>query len=313
MSEFTVLWKIGCFSVTGYNLCFLAGLLMSIALVLFLGRKTPGIGKTASFTLAVLAGGMIGGRIVYVLMRLPLILSNPDYYGVSFILHPWEGGYTLYGAVLGGAIAGLIYGKVTKQKTGDFFDILSPAAALTLCSLRIGEFFTSQGMGHMVEEESLQHFPFAVMNVWGDWCQPVFIYEAAAALAVMAVLLIYRAKGKGNCRLWEIFLVLLSASQILFESFREDEIIRFGFVRFTQLAAISTVGIVLGVRIWKSVKCRGFRPSHAVRIAVFAAVVLVCIAIEFALDKSTISNHLLYLVMAFSLVALGADTLTTNK
>ena len=56
--------------------------------------------------------------MVYVLTQLEGILVDAEYYGLPFILHPWEGGYTLYGAVLGAALGIWLYGRVIRRSPG---------------------------------------------------------------------------------------------------------------------------------------------------------------------------------------------------
>ena len=126
-------------------------------------------------------------------------------------------------------------------------DVAAPGAALALCVIRLGDYFTGQGLGHYVEEEALQRFPFAVQNLYEDWQQPVFLFEALAALVICLVLLGSR-KARRPGALGERLLLLLGATQIFLESHREDECIRFGFVRFTQVAAIVIIAAVFAYR-----------------------------------------------------------------
>ena len=242
------------------------------------------------------------------LVKLEEILVDTAFYGMPFILHPWEGGYTLYGAVLGCMAGVALYAKCTHQKAGKLFDTLVPGAALALCCIRLGEYFTSQGLGHYVEEEALQVFPFAVLSMDENWQQPVFLWEAAAALVIGIVLLAQR-KPRREGALGEQFLTLLGATQIFLESHREDECIRFGFVRFSQVAAIVVIAAVFFKRIRARVKAHGWRAGETVRVLIFLLAVVLCILIEFALDKSSIDNHLLYAIMFLALTALSAAVL----
>ena len=308
MQELLVLGSWGPFTVTAYGLCVLAGALAAVAVTLLRSRKSIGISRGLSLCLAAIISAWLGGRIVYVLVKLEEILVDTEFYGVPFILHPWEGGYTLYGAVLGCMTGVALYAKCTHQKAGKLFDTLVPGAALALCCIRLGEYFTSQGLGHYVEEEALQVFPFAVLSMDENWQQPVFLWEAAAALVIGIVLLVQR-KPRREGALGEQFLTLLGATQIFLESHREDECIRFGFVRFSQVAAIVVIAAVFFKRIRAWVKAHGWRAGETVRVLIFLLAVVLCILIEFALDKSSIDNHLLYAIMFLALTALSAAVL----
>ena len=303
MQELLILAQVGPFTLTAYGLCLLAGALCFVAVTLLRSRKELGMERGLSLCLTALVSAWLGGRVVYVLAKLEEILVDTDYYGVPFILHPWEGGYTLYGAVLGCMLGVYLYARATHQKAGTLFDTLVPGAALALCCIRLGEYFTSEGLGHYVEEAALQGFPFAVQNIYEDWQQPVFVWEAAVALVLCIALAVQRMPRRAGA-LGEQFLMLLGATQIFLESHREDECIRFGFVRFTQVAAIVLMTAVFFCWVRRMVKENGWHAGTVVRIVVFVLVIALCIGIEFALDKSSIDNHVLYAVMAAGLTGM---------
>lgn len=305
MQELVVLCNVGPFTLTAYGLCVLAGAALGVMLTLLRGHKRLGMDTSLSLCLTVVFAAWAGARVVYVLTQLEGILVDAEYYGVPFILHPWEGGYTLYGAVLGVALGIWMYAKATRRSAGQLTDVAVPGAALALCVIRLGEYFNGQGLGHYVEEEALQRFPFAVQNLYGDWQQPVFLFEALAALVICLVLLGSRKAHRPGA-LGERFLLLLGATQIFLESHREDECIRFGFVRFAQVAAIVLIAAVFAYRLALRVRSHGWSRGTAARIIVFVMMIALCVGIEFALDKSSINNHILYGVMAAGLAVLTA-------
>lgn len=307
-----MLCNLGPFTLTAYGLCLAVGAALGVIMTLARGHKRLGTDVSLSLCLIVVFSAWAGARIVYVLTQLETILVDAEYYGVPFILKPWEGGYTLYGGVLGAALGIWLYGRKTHRASGALADAVAPGAALALCCARLGEYFTSQGLGHYVDEESLQRFPLAVQNLYGDWQQPVFLFETLAALVICLVLLGSRKADRPGT-LGERFLVLLGATQIFLESHREDECIRFGFVRFTQLAAIVVIAVVFAYRLALRVRARGWDFSMAARMLVFVLMIALCVGIEFALDKSSINNHLLYGVMAAGLAALSAAVWIPEK
>ena len=312
MNELVILGQLGPFTLTTYALCLLAGAAAAVALTAYLGRRNPGVNACLSMGMAAIVGAVIGGRLVYCLTQWEFILV--DLGGAAFMAQPWQGGYNMYGALLGGLAGVLIYARATKKPADALLDLAAPGAALAICAGRLGEAFTSQGLGAYVENEALQCFPFAVENSWGDWQLPVFAYEAAAALVVMIVCLCLLRGGKRRSgRVAEVFLALISLCQILLESLRADEFIRFGFVKFNMLAAAVALGGVIGLSVWRQVKRGGWKPWQILRLALFAATILVVILIEFALDKSPIDNRLLYAVMALMLTLMGVSVLREGK
>ena len=308
MNETTVLLTVGDLELTAYSLILTLGALLAIVLTAFLGRKKLGVSSTLSLCLAVIFGAVIGARVVYCATMIESILVDFGE-GWSFVFKLWEGGFTLYGAIWGGLIAAALYAHATHRKIGKVLDLLAPGSALVLCCARAAEYFTSQGLGDYIEDEAMQVFPFAVESCYGSWQMPVFFYEAVAAAVILVVVLISLGKSKEDGRTAQLFLVLMSLTQIILESWREDEFIRFGFVRWNQIAAALVLLAVLILRLKKTAHDKNRRVWSIVRTALFVLGAGMIILIEFALDKSSINNNLLYAVMAGTLVVMGVSLL----
>ena len=310
MNELLVLFSVGSLPVTAYALCLALGALLGVLVTVSLGRRRIGLDASLSLCLAVIPCAVVGARLFYLLTNFQYIQIDLGYQLGSFLLKFWEGGYTLYGAVLGGMAGAWLYGRATRKAIPVLLDLLAPGAALALALARLGEAFTGQGLGKIVDAEALHFFPLAVTDMWGDWCMPVFFYEALAA-AVIAVIA-WRLTRKGGPAA-EVAIILLGLTQVLLESWRMDEFIRFGFVRFNQIVSAVLMAAVLALRIIRAVRARGWSAWQIVRIILFLAGIGIIIAIEFALDKSTIDNRLLYVVMAGTLAVMGVSLLLGER
>lgn len=306
MNELRILLSGGPFTLTAYGLCVAVGALLAIVMTVLMGRGRLGIDGCLSMSLAAGVGAILGARMVYCLTMLDFILY--DMGGAEFIPQLWQGGYSLYGAVLGGMLGVWLYARATRRKTAQLLDLAAPGAALAIAVIRSAEYFTGQGLGHYIDAEEMMRFPFAVESLYGDWQMPVFFYEAVAAVIILAVVLAMRRHGCEGC-MAETFIILLGLTQIILESWREDEFIRFGFVRFNQLAAAITLGVVLALRILRQVKENGLHAWQIIRGVLFLAGIGIIIALEFALDKSSIDNTILYGMMAAALIVMGISLL----
>ena len=239
---------------------------------------------------------VIGARLFYCLVRLDFVLFEQ---GWLFIFSLWKGGFALYGAMLGCLLAAVAFSKAAKVKTGDVLDCIAPGAALVIAGARFAEAVTTQGIGRLVEAEALQRFPFAVQNVYEEWVMPVFFYEGMTALVICFILyrhLKRKNEKSGNTAL--LFLLFFGASQILLESMREDDFLRWGFVKVSQLMSMGlvlTVAVIFGIRVMAKKKAR---LTVAAGFLALAAGVGACVLIEFALDKSSVPNLYLYIAMA---------------
>ena len=306
MNELIELFTIGPLPVTAYALCVTIGALLAVLLTVAIGRRRVGLDGSLSLCLAAIPGALIGARLLYCLTNIQYIQVDLGYNFYRFLLAPWEGGFTLYGSILGGMAGVWLYAKATRRAPRALLDIAAPGAALTLMFVRLAEYFSGQGLGKVIETEALQRFPLAVQSLWEEWAMPVFLYEAVAA-GIIVIVTCLLLKGDGHPA--EVFLILLGLTQILLESWRMDEFIRFGFVRFNQIASAVTMAVVLALRILRAVRSRGWSAWTIARIALFLAGIGIIIAIEFALDKSSIDNRLLYVVMAATLGMMGAALL----
>ena len=129
------------------------------------------------------------------------------------------------------------------------------------------------------------------------------IISVLAFLMALLMLLLRVKAGKGERMLSA--LLWYACCQVVLESLRMDSCLRIGFVRVSQvLSALA----VLGVTAWQH-HLRGGK-SAAIRRC---ALPLICIAlvggIEWALDKTQVSNILLYAVMAALCAVMAVNAL----
>ena len=253
------------------------------------------------FVLALVLGIFLA-RLFYCLARFEYVFYEM---GFSYLFAFDQFGYTLVGAMTGCLLAGLLTARVTHQRAAAVLDAAVPGGALTLALARLAEGLTQQGIGALVENERLQFFPLSVQTAYGDWVYAVYMLEFAAALALTVItwrFLMKKDHPSGN--ITYLFLLLFGASQVLLESLRQDEYLRWGFVRVVQLFSM---GLLLAGALYfltKSHKDGGKRLFILARGACILLGIGVCIAVEFALDKSPISNWLLHSIMAAVLVAM---------
>ena len=126
-----------------------------------------------------------------------------------------------------------------------------------------------------------------------------FVIFAAALVLLIPVL--KKPVGKGERILTA--LLLYACCQVVLESLRMDSCLKVGFVRVSQV--ISAV-VILGVTLIRAGRSGG-KTVMLRRGAMVAALVAVIGVIEWALDKTVVSNILLYLVMIAACAALAVN------
>ena len=126
--------------------------------------------------------------------------------------------------------------------------------------------------------------PFASVGEWGSPELCIYAYEALIALIaliVTSVLLLRRAPAG---RAAETGLIIVSAYQVVMESMRGDELIKFGFVRLNMIAAAALLAAIIVGRIVRCIRHKGFGVWQILRIVLLLAGAGVVICVEFALD-----------------------------
>ena len=298
----TPLFTVGALNVTPYSLMILLGALSGAALSL---RKK----EIRPLLPAVILGALFFGHLFWVLF------CPYDYEAAEgklyMILRPWQGGYTLYGALAGGALGALIAGKACGVKWTNALDGLAPGACAAIFFARIGEVFTGEGIGRGAEVEWTHFFPLSVCTYQDDffeeWTYVVWFWEALAAL-ILLVLLLSRERKALPGRQAALFLTGLGTSQILLEQMRRDHYLRLiVFVRVSQLAALITLLALLVVVLVRR------RPGTAKILWSSAAFVFSSLAVmfvEFVFDKL---EYLPWLNITGALAAVSCAGMLLNR
>ena len=299
--------------ITGYSVCIAAGAALAVALTAVITRLKGG--KLADgLSLALVSGAfaLIGARVLYCVLQWSYIMN--DLGGTwLFPVQLWQGGYTMYGALLGGLLGGLIWAKATGKGFGKLADALVPGMLLLIAAGRLGEYFTVQGGGNDRATEALSMLPLTKADYWGDPVLAVCGLAVIVAIVALIVTLVQLMQRAPAGRAAENGLIIVSAWQILLESLRGDELIKFGFVRLNMIAAAVVLAAILAGRVIRSVKQTGWKAWQIGRIVLLLAGAGVVIAIEFALDGKIklpgVSNTMLdaLAVMGMMLSVLIAD------
>nr|MDD6335154.1 prolipoprotein diacylglyceryl transferase [bacterium] len=187
-SDIGVAFQLGPFTVRWYGIVIALGALLAIVIASRLAPRR-GIKADCIFDVALLAipMGVIGGRLYYVLFELDYYLSHPEE-----IIRFWEGGMAIYGAVIGGLIAVIIYAKWKKINLWRMTDCIVVGLVLAQCIGRWGNFFNQEAYGNPVINPALQFFPYAVfIDARNMWYQATFFYESAWDFLVFLALLWY--------------------------------------------------------------------------------------------------------------------------
>ena len=206
--------------------------------------------------------------IDFLLLALPTALICARAYYIAFswdhyaadplsVFNFREGGLAIYGGVIGGVLAAIIYARRKKIPFGVLADLCAPSLVLGQAIGRWGNFFNQEAYGIAIVNPALQRFPLAVyIEADGLWHAATFFYESAWCFAVFASLLIFEKKRvmKRHGDLFAAYLFLYAAERVVVEGLRMDSLM-LGALRASQLLSAS---LMLGLLVFVFLRSRRF-------------------------------------------------------
>ncbi len=279
-------------------------------------RRGLPAGTAAVFGALAVPFGLIFARAAFCLVNVEYFASLPS--GLIAILSFFDGGLSIYGAIIGLALAAAVTAKITRTRFYDITDALCAPFALFAAAARAAERFTDLGIGKIVEAEGIaEAMPWlfiaerAGKNI--EYRMAVYRYEAAFALilfAVMLALYIIGRMGSGDMTL--CFIAAFGASQIIMESLRDDGHMLIIFLRAGQLFAVAMPIIAAGAFLRRRSLALGKNGRrNALAWALIAVCVILLVLLEFSLDGrltvgsgSALRDYIIMLAVCAALCAL---------
>jgi phosphatidylglycerol---prolipoprotein diacylglyceryl transferase len=229
----------GWFRLKWYGVLIAAAVLIGINLSMRLGKsRNIDSESIADLAICLVLAAIPAARIYYVIFEWQTYSQRPE-----DIIKIWEGGIAIHGAIIGGAIAAIIFAKFKQLSFWQLADIVAPSLALGQAIGRWGNFFNSEAFGSRTD------LPWAVyIPKQNDYFHPTFLYESIWNLLVFTILIWLFIDDHRHHRLkaGSIFLVYLIAyglGRFWIEGLRTDSLM-FGSIRMAQV--ISLVGIGIG-------------------------------------------------------------------
>ncbi len=227
------------------------GLLISLGIglgVWLCSRQEERLGlpkdTAVDFALWVIPAAIIGARLYYVAFQWEAYRDD-----LSRVFRVWEGGMAIYGGVIGGAVAALLYAKIKKRPFGALADMTAPALILGQAIGRWGNFVNREAYGRAITTPALQFFPIAV-NIAGEWHMATFFYESAWNFLGFWVLWLNRKKTTAPGNLFLLYLCWYGLGRAVIEGLRTDSLM-LGSLRVSQmlsLALLIAAGAALLIR-----------------------------------------------------------------
>lgn len=236
------------FSIFGLDV-YWYGLIITFAIALafglsFLYNKQRCLPKDFSFDLilAIVPIGIVFARLFYCLFDASA--------GMQEFFNFRNGGLSILGALIGGAIGLSILCAVKKQNFLAVADVLVTLVLMCQAIGRWGNFFNQEVYGMVITNPAYQWFPLAV-EVNGTYYMALFFYESVLNLlgAIVLIVLLYKTKTPGICS--AVYLMWYGVVRAVLEGLRQEEyILKWGSVPISQLVSICMALAGLGLMIY---------------------------------------------------------------
>lgn len=228
-------------SVYWYAVIIVSGIVLAVWLsskeALKVGMKEDDV---IDFMLWGLPSAIVGARLYYVIFQWQDYVNNP----IEIILTR-NGGLAIYGGLIGGGIALLLFSRSRFISTWTFLDIAAPSVILAQGIGRWGNFMNHEAFGPETTRSFLEsiHLPKFIidnMNIDGAYRQPTFLYESVWNVLGFVVLIFLRKK-QNFLKEGEVFLsyiIWYAFGRFFIEGMRTDSLYVFGVLRVSQLLSL---------------------------------------------------------------------------
>ncbi len=218
----------GSLTISWHSFLAVVAIVMAVYLAARLAKR-DGIHEDVIYAVATWAipGGIIGARLFYIIPRWDFYSSNP-----SEIIRIWNGGISIYGAIIGGTVVGVGYALWKKLPVTRIMDLAAPGVILAMAVGRVGDIINGE---HLSKTTSL---PWAWVHLDPRWpglsqgllaqpgpgvgYHPAVVYELLWDFIVVAVLwrLLWSERWRGL--LLPLLFALYGAGRFALQFIRDD-------------------------------------------------------------------------------------------
>jgi phosphatidylglycerol:prolipoprotein diacylglycerol transferase len=248
-----ILVTLGSFSISWHSLFMTVAIVVGVWLSARLAAKAGlSVDRLYSIALWAVPGGIIGARLVHVIDYWDFYSANP-----GSIIAFWNGGLALWGGILGGTLAVLVFSRVSRFPVAPYADRIALALILGQAIGRIGDIINGE---HLSTPTSL---PWGVVytnpaagrafqhSLEYGAVHPAVAYELLMDLFIFGILWRLRGRFKPEGSLFLLYLSLYAAGRFSLSFLRLDS--NTVFLSLNQAHWISLLVLVVAILllIWR--------------------------------------------------------------
>ena len=240
------LFSIGPFTVHGYGLMIGIGVLCCI----FTGMKRAkknGLSEDAVIDIAIwgLLAGFLGAKLLYVIVEWKRFLADP----LSVL---GSEGFVVYGGIIAGVLAAIIYCKRKKLVFLEYFDLCSASIALAQGFGRIGCFLAGCCYGRETTSSLGVVFPEGSLAPAGVKVLPTQLFSSAGDFGIMFVLLWHYHHRKKVGDTGFLYMLLYGIGRFGIEFLRNDNRGEVGIFSTSQFISLFIIAAAILLFFWRN-------------------------------------------------------------
>ena len=223
-----VIVSFGALELRWYSLAILVGIIAAIIISVYEARR-KGISPETILSLAPVAliGGIVGARLFHLFDHWSYYSANP-----AKIIQIQEGGLAIWGALLGGALAVIIYSWRSRISIGKIMDLLVPGFLVAQIIGRFGCIINgcSYGGPTGLPWGFIYVHPHAMVpiDLIGIPTQPYPVYDMLWNLMTLALVIKYRDRITQNGLLFVSYLLFYAVGRFFLTFVRQENILFWG-------------------------------------------------------------------------------------
>jgi phosphatidylglycerol---prolipoprotein diacylglyceryl transferase len=249
-----VAFELGPLTFRWYGILITTALLLGIVLAQKLGeRRGLDPERIGDLAIWLVIGALPGARLYYVLFEWDRYADRP-----LSALAIWQGGIAIHGAIIGGAIAALLFANRYKIPFWQLADVVAPALVMGQAIGRWGNFFNSEAFGSPTDLPWRVYIPPAqrppgLADV--AYYHPTFLYESLWNLGVLGLVLwlfFWGLRHPGRLKPGTVFLVYFAAyslGRLWIEGLRLDSLM-LGPLKMAQMVSLGGIALGLAGLLW---------------------------------------------------------------
>ncbi len=242
-----VILRLGHFALRWYGLFIGLGIAAAFFVALREARR-KGVAEDDVFSLGIwgVLGGFVGARLFHVVDRWPDYITRP-----TAIFAIQDGGLAIYGAIIGGLVAGIIYARRRGLSAPVMMDIAAPGLILAQAIGRIGCLINGDTVGAQTNLPwgTVYVNPDAMAPSLGVAYHPTAAYEMIGDLLIFSLLWRFRTRFRPDGVLFLVYLLLYSALKFGV-TFLRREVLFLGGFQEAQVLSLAGGLVAVGMLIW---------------------------------------------------------------